>query len=323
MNFANKIQSICILGGTGFVGRHLISKLAQYPYPITVLSRHPERHRDLAVIPNLKLIGADCHDVKILQQHFADADTVINLIGILNEKGDNGKGFQKAHVALAESIAHACDTRDVAHLLHFSALKANTTKGRSYYLQSKGEGEEIIKAAASNQLDVTTFQPSVMFGPGDKFFNRFAQLVRMPLGLIPLACPNSKMAPVYIGDVVDAVEKCLHNRNLLNNTFTLCGPETYTLKQLIQFTAKTCNHRRLVWGLGKILSKLQARVLEILPGQLMSRDNYRSLQIDNVCDFNSLETLGIEPHRIESIVPLYLNSINFRSRYNDYRRDYL
>ena len=322
MNFSNTTRSICILGGTGFVGRHLISRLAQHHFSITVLSRHPERHRDLGVIPKLKLIGANCYELKTLHKHFKSADAVINLIGILNEKGDSGKGFHKAHVELVETIVQACDDCEVPQLLHMSALNADAKQGPSYYLQTKGEGEETVKAAASDNLSVTVFQPSVIFGPGDKFFNRFAQLIRKTPGPIPLACPKSLLAPVYIGDVVDAIYKCIKDREWQNNTWTLCGPTEYTLKQLVKFTAAACGHKKLVLGMGKLFSKIQARVLEMLPGQLMSRDNYRSLQVNSTCKENGLIALGIEPHSIESVVPRYLNSIDSRSKYNKYRRNY-
>jgi len=322
MNFSNTSRSICILGGTGFVGRHLISKLAHSSASITVLCRNPERHRDLSVIPKLKLYAADCHDLKTLRHYFSEVDTVINLVGILNEKGDSGKGFHKVHVDLAETVVQACDYCDISHVMHVSALNANTSHAPSYYLQSKGEGEEIIKTAANAQCAVTTFQPSVIFGPGDSCFNLFAQLLRITPGIVPLACAKSKMAPVYIGDVVDAISQCLQDREWQNQSWTLCGPTEYTLKELVQFTAKTCGQRRLILGLGKFFSKIQARLLEMLPGQLMSRDNYRSLQMDSICKNNGLVTLGIEPQALESLVGRYLNSISYRTRYNDYRRNY-
>ncbi len=323
MNFSTTGQPICILGGTGFVGRHLISKLAQYSYSITVLSRHPERHRDLGVIPRLKLVSADCYNLKTLRHYFSQSGTVINLVGIMNEKGDTGKGFHKAHVELAETIVQACDDCDISHLVHLSALNADVAHGPSYFLQSKGEGEEIINTASSDKCAVTTFQPSAIFGPGDSFFNMLAQLLKSTPGIVPLACPKSKIAPVYVGDVVDAIDQCLRNREYQNHRWALCGPSEYSLKELVQFTARACGQRKLVMGLGKFFSKMQARLLEILPGHLMSRDNYRSLQVDSICKDNGLITLGIEPHSIESMVGRSLNSISYKTRYNDYRRDYM
>ncbi len=323
MNVSNTNQSICILGGTGFIGRHLISRLAQSSYSISVLCRHPERHRDLSVIPHLKLYSDDCHKLKTLRHYFSKADIVINLVGILNEKGDTGKGFHKVHVDLADTIVQACGDCDISRLLHISALNADAGHGPSYYLQSKGEGEEIIRTAASDHCAVTIFQPSVVFGPGDNFFNRFAQLLRITPGIIPLACHKSKLAPVYVGDVVEAMVRCIQERDFQNKSWALCGPSDYTLKQLVQFTAHTCEQQRLIIGLGKFFSKMQARLLEMLPGQLMSRDNYRTLQVDSICKNNGLIDLGIEPQAIESLVGGYLNSINYRTRYNNYRRDYL
>lgn len=311
---------ICILGGTGFVGQHIISCLAGFQHKITVLSRHPERKRDLGIYPGVRLIRADCHNPKTLADYFAGQDAVINLVGILNERGDTGKEFHHVHVDLAEKVTHACKKQAVRRLLHMGALNADSGFGRSHYLLTKGEAEEIVHAAATDRFQVTSFQPSVIFGPEDGFFNRFAKILRLTPYFVPIACPRTKFAPVYVDDVAQAFVASLHNPLTAGKRLALCGPTQYTLKQLVEFTAHTLKLRRRVIGLGRVFSKLQARLLEFLPGKPMSRDNYRSLQIDSCCEHNALYSLGIEPRSIEAIVPTYLSGAGERGRLNDLRK---
>lgn len=317
---SGKNLKILILGGSGFVGGHLIARLARDHHKITVLSRRPQRCRHLKVIPDLSLIAADCHDPNTLLTHCEGQDVVINLVGILNEKGDRGKGFRHAHVELTEKVVQACKQTGVHRLLHMSALNANASAGPSHYLQTKGEAEEIAHTAADDSFHVTSFQPSVIFGPGDSFFNRFAGILRMTPGILTLACPRARMAPVYVGDVVEAFVQCLEDRNSFSMHYTLCGPRAYTLKQLVQYTAKVIGKKCVVIGLGRFLSRIMARMLEFMPGQPMSRDNYRSLQVDSVCENNGLDILGIMPRGLDAIVPSYLADRTSKSLYDEYRR---
>ena len=190
-------QQICVLGGSGFVGLRVVSALAAEGHSIRVLTRRRERHRELLVLPTVEVIDADIHNPDDLKQYFAGQDTVINLIGILNEKRDNGKGFYHAHVELAQKVIEACMAQGVKRLLHMSALNADAATGSSYYLRSKGEAEQRVHAA--HGIKVTSFRPSVIFGPGDNFINRFAELLRITPGVFPLACGKSRFAPVYVG----------------------------------------------------------------------------------------------------------------------------
>lgn len=313
-----KINKICILGGTGFVGRHLIQHLSQSGYQLRVLTRRRERNRGLLVLPNLALIEADIHDVRVLTDQFRGCDAVINLVGILNEKGRTGSGFRRAHVELPQKILEACLATGVTRLLHMSALNADAEKGSSHYLRTKGEGETLLHNTQG--LHVTSFRPSVIFGPGDSFFNRFATLLKFSPLVFPLACPDARFAPVYVDDVAKAFDKSLTEVDTFGKRYDLCGPQIYTLKQLVEYTARVIGVRRKIISLGDTLSRLQARILGWLPGKPFSLDNYNSLQTDSVCagEFPALFNINSTP--LEAIVPSYLASNGQRLRYDDYRR---
>ncbi|HID48205.1 MAG TPA: complex I NDUFA9 subunit family protein [Chromatiales bacterium] len=314
-------QRICVLGGTGFVGQHLVSELAEAGHEVVVPSRHPERHRELLVLPTVKLVEANVFDPARLTQLFAGQDTVINLVGILNERRDNGKDFHRVHVELADQIVAACQAREVPRLLHMSALHADAQQGASYYLRSKGEAEDRVHRATG--IDVTSFRPSVIFGPGDHFINRFAELLRKMPGVFPLACGLARFAPVYVRDVARAYVRSLRMPSTYGQRYNLCGPHEYTLQALVQEIARMLDRKRSVISLGNFASRLQANLMEYAPGKPFSRDNYRSLQVDSICpegDAVLREVFGIEPSSIEAEVPRYLLRQELRERYYEYRR---
>lgn len=314
-------QQICVLGGSGFVGQRIISALVAEGHSIRVLTRRREFHRELLVLPTVEVVDADVHQLDDLKQNFAGQDTVINLIGILNEKRDNGKGFYHVHVELAQKVIEACKSQGVKRLLHMSALNADPATGSSYYLRSKGEAEQRVHAAQG--IKVTSFRPSVIFGPGDSFFNRFAGLLRMTPGVLPLACGQARFAPVFVGDVAQAFTRSLDNPATYGQRYNLCGPHEYTLQQLVQYTARLVGLKRRVISLGKFSSLLQANVLQYFPGKPFSRDNYRSMQMPSTCKKgeNVLhDVFGIEPTSIEAEVPRYLVQRVSRQQYMDFRR---
>ncbi|MFZ5589496.1 MAG: complex I NDUFA9 subunit family protein [Pseudomonadota bacterium] len=312
-----KIKTVCVLGGSGFVGRHLIHHLTERGYDVRVLTRHRERHRDLLVLPTLTLFEADVYNVQTLTDHFSGCDAVINLIGILNEKQHDGSGFRRAHVTLPHIVIKACANTGIERLLHMSALNADARNGPSYYLRSKGEGEDLVHSIEG--LQVTSFRPSVIFGPGDSFFNRFAQLLkRIPL-LFPLACPRARFAPVYVEDVAEAFTRALANPATFGARYDLCGPRVYTLQELVEYSARVLGIRRKIIGLSDNLSHLQARIFEWLPGKPFSLDNYHSLQRDSVCRGAFPEVFEIKPQPLESVVPAYLVPHSIKLRYQHYR----
>lgn len=306
-------HTIGIIGGSGFVGSHLAARLVRDNHAVRVLTRRRERHRDLLVLPTLELRDCDVQDEDALQDALRGCDVVINLVGILNEKGHNGLGFHRAHVELSEKIVRACQTLGIQRLLHMSALGADAAGGSSFYQKTKGEAEDLVHAA--DGLHVTSFRPSVIFGPDDSFFNRFADLLkRVPL-FFPLACANARFAPVFVGDVVECFARAIDNPATVGKRYELCGPESYTLYQLVHYTASQLGLWRWVIELPDWASRLQARVFELMPGKPFSRDNYNSMQRDNVCEGEFPAEFGIIPSSIESVVPAYLRESNMRSTY--------
>lgn len=299
-------RKICLLGGTGFVGRRLVTRLSEAGHDIVILTRHRERHRAFLVLPTVRLVEGDVHDADFLQQQFKGRDTVINLVGILNEKGRSGKGFARAHAELPEKIVHACPETGVQRLLHMSALHAART-APSHYLRTKALGEEAVLRAESPDFHVTSFRPSVIFGAGDSFLNRFAGLLRLMPGVFPLACPHARFQPVYVEDVVRAFTQSLDNHKTFGQRYDLCGPKVYALREIVEYVAKLINKRVCVAGLPDGLSYLQAAMLEFAPGKPFSLDNHRSLQIDSVCEKGFPEVFGITPTTLEEIAPGYLH----------------
>lgn len=312
-----KQHHICILGGSGFVGHHLAARLVKDGHQVRILTRRREPHRDLLVLPTLELRECNIHDEQALQAALSGCDVVINLVGILNEKGHDGKGFYRAHVELAEKVVTACRAVGIKRLLHMSALGADAEQGASFYQRTKGEAENLVHTAKG--LRVTSFRPSVIFGPDDAFFNRFAGLLKSTPLLFPLACAEARFAPVFVGDVVECYVRAIDNPATIGQRYELCGPHQYSLYQLVQYTARQLGLRRWIIALPDWASRLQARLLEFAPGKPFSRDNYDSMQQDNVCGGEFPALFGIIPHSIESTVPGYLNPAHQRSRYPHYR----
>lgn len=309
-------HQVCILGGSGFVGRHLAARLNELKINCKVLTRRRESRRELLVLPYCELIEADIYRLDVLRSHFQSSTAVINLVGILNETGHDGHGFRKAHVELSRLVLQAAQQTSVRQILHMSALHADAAKGRSFYLRTKGEAEDYLHTFHGT-VKLTSFCPSVIFGPGDGFFNRFAELLRMSPVVFPLPCANSKFAPVYVGDVVDqfiqALTDCHYNQTRVN----LCGPEIYTLKQLVEFTADTIGLRRKVIALPNFIAKTQALLMEyFVPTRPFTLDNYYSLQTDSTCPDGRPMPTGIR-----AIVPSYLGKQDQRGQYRYYREN--
>ena len=299
-----KIQRVCLIGGTGFVGRHLVARLARDGVPVRILARHPHRHRDLGVPPGNEVEAARDYTAARLAGSMRGCDAVINLAGILNE--DGRAGFRRVHVELVEQIVEACKMAGIGRLLHMSALHASEANGASAYLRTKGEGENRAHTLGRPSVLVTSFRPSVIFGPDDSFINRFRQLLRIP-GPLPLACPHSRFAPVYVGDVAEAFARALPDRHTAGRAFQLCGPRVFTLREIVGYIAWHAGIYKGVVELGDRLSRLQAQVLGMLPGRPFTLDNYRSLQVDSICDEDGLAMLGITPTDMDAVVPAFLS----------------
>jgi uncharacterized protein YbjT (DUF2867 family) len=314
-----KSNKVCILGGTGFVGRHLAHRLAGAGIECLIPSRNPERHRGTGYSPNIRISRCNLFDSGQLVNRFNGCDAVINLVGILNESGDKTT-FQRMHVELTDRVIEACRASGVSRLLHMSALNADAEKGPSQYLRTKGEAERRAHSAAGENLKVTSFRPSVIFGRDDSFFNRFAGLLKMLPGPFPLACADARFAPVYVGDVAQAFAASLNDSDTWGESYPLCGPRTFTLKELVEYTARQLKLWRPVIPLDDRVARLQARILERVPGKPFSRDNYLSLQVDSVCSADGLVALGIRATDIDTVVPYYLAGRSERGRYNRLRQ---
>src|SRR3990170_4299905 len=299
------VHKLCLLGGTGFVGRQLSARLSEAGHDIDILTRHRERQRELLVLPTVRLVEGDVHAAGFLRRQFEGKDTVINLVGILNEKGRSGKGFTRAHAELPEKIVQACRETGVPRLLHMSALHA-ARMAPSHYLRTKALGEEAVHRAENPDFHVTSFRPSVIFGPGDGFLNRFAGLLRLTPGVFPLACPQARFQPVYVEDVVRAFVESLDNHKTFGQRYDLCGPKVYTLREIVEYVARLVGKRVYIVGLNDALSYLQAATLEFVPGKPFSLDNYRSLKVDSVCEQGFPAVFGIAPASFEEIAPGYL-----------------
>lgn len=298
-----KHARVCVIGGTGFVGRHLVKRLARAGYQTRVPTRHPQRHRDLQLIAGCELTAIGGWDEAALRETIAGCRAVINLVGILNE--GRGRTFEQSHVKLVEQVVRAAGASGAEAYLHMSALNADPA-GPSEYLRSKGRGETVALDQASAGLSVTRFRPSVIFGPGDGLFTRFATLLRLLPGPFPLACPEAKLAPVYIGDVTAAMLRVLRDPACRGECYELCGPRVFRLREILTYTGDRIGRPVRVIGLSDRLAQLQARVFEKLPGRPFSMDNYLSLQVESLCREDGLGRLGLTATDVDLVVPTYL-----------------
>ncbi|MFQ6023694.1 MAG: complex I NDUFA9 subunit family protein [Acidiferrobacterales bacterium] len=308
--------TICLLGGTGFVGRSLARHLVELGHVVRIITRRRERKkRGLLVLPTLSMVEGDVHNPAVLRQQFQGTDVVVNLIGVLNASGRRGQGFERVHVELPRKIVDACREVGVPRLLHMSGLHA-AMDAPSYYLRTKARGEEVVHSVETTNFHVTSFRPSVIFGPDDSFINRFASLLRLSPFVFPLACPEARLQPVYVQDVVTAFVHALADHHTFGQRYDLCGPKVYTLRELVAYVAELLELRRKIIGLNDWASRMQATFLQFVPGKPFSLDNYRSLQVDSVCDKGFPPIFEIEPETLESIVPTYL--VNRPSRSDKY-----
>jgi uncharacterized protein YbjT (DUF2867 family) len=307
-----KPLSICILGGTGFLGTRLAARLLRDSHRVTVLSRDRELHKHLLVLPGLVLENCDVYDEPQLSERLRGKDVVINLIGILNERWFGGAGFRRAHTELMRRLLLAARSANVGRLLQVSALRA-AVDAPSHYLRSKGEAEKLIREHGGT-LDWTILQPSVMFGPGDSFLNRFARLLASAPGVLPLARPNARFQPVFVDDVVDALLRCLRGGASSRQTYQLGGPQIYTLREVVRLVANITGQRRWIAGLPDVAGRLEAAVFDFVPGRPFSSDNYRSLLVDSVCTEDGFERLKIKPHSMVAAARQYVGALEDNAR---------
>lgn len=317
-------RKILVVGGSGFVGRHLVAALATAGVEVTVPTRRRERAKHLLLLPTVEVVEGRVADAGELARMAAGHDALINLVGVLHsrrgrpdERGPNdyGPDFARAHVEIAQAAVTACRATGVKRLLHMSALRA-APDAPSEYLRSKGIGEQAVLAA--EDLAVTVFRPSVIFGPDDEFLNLFARLA-VVLPVLAVACPQARFQPVHVADVVRAFRAALDQPASHGQRYDLGGPKVYALADLVRYVCAATGRRRLVVGLPDWASYLQAWMMEWLPVPLMTRDNIRSMQVPSVCQ-ESAFPFEIIPTALEVAAPGWLAPAKPRTRYAQLRQ---
>ena len=290
-------QTIALIGGRGFIGDALSTDLLANGFRVRVLSRAtaPEH-----LEPNMEWQRCDPYDVDLLAEALTGASVVINLVGILNARLLKPHDFHNAHVKLVEQMIAACYAAEVSRIIHIGALNSDAN-APSEYLRTKAHGCDILHH--TRDLKVTSFHPSVVFGPGDSFLLRFARLIKFAPGVFPLACPDSVFAPVFVGDLAERIRDAVSRDDFIGKRINVCGPEHRTLKQIVSYVAQLCRRRIRIVPLTKPLSYLQAQLCEIIPGKPFSVDNYLSLQLDSVCPGGT----ALCQTRLESIAPSYIH----------------
>jgi uncharacterized protein YbjT (DUF2867 family) len=311
--------TVVVVGGSGFIGSHLVARLSAEGARVIVPTRRAERARHLIFLPRVEVVEADVGDDACLDRLLAGADAAINLVGVLASKPGvpYGPRFKKAHVELPRRVVAACARQHVPRYLHMSALGASTS-GPSMYLRSKADGE--LAARSEPTVAATIFRPSVVFGEGDSFLSLFARLQRF-LPLVPLAGADTDFQPVHVGDVVQAFTRALQDKKTRHQVYELGGPTIYTLAELVRMAGRYSGHPRPVIAIPDWAGNLQAALFEMLPGEpLMSRDNLASMKIDNVVDLSiqalTAATLGIRPTALEAVAPHYLGQAD---RFDEFR----
>ena len=308
---------ILLLGGTGFLGSRIAHALSARGHAVIVPTRRRERARHLLPLPTVEVVEADAHDPAALARLSAGCTAAVNSIGILQSRRGTpyGPDFARVHVDLPQKIVAACRAQGVGRLVHVSALKA-AADAPSMYLRSKADGEAAIRAGAA-EIATTILQPSVIFGPGDAFLNLCAGLARIA-PVLPLACPDARFQPVFVEDVACIAADALCDAQSRDKTWALCGPTVYTLRQLVGYACRLAGLARPVVGLSPGLSRLQAAIMERLPGAPMSRDNVDSMKVDNVCEACA-QPPGWTPTALEAVAPGYIGRQVPREAYGAYR----
>ena len=310
-----KHRNVLVIGGAGFVGRHIVNELIGRGCRVLVPSRRRDHAKHLILLPTCDVVDADVHDDATLDRLMAGQHAVVNLVGILH--GTEAQ-FERAHVALTQRTLSACARHRVRRYLHMSALGADPG-GPSMYQRSKGRAELAVR---ESKLDWTIFQPSVIFGPEDAFLNMFAKLAAVA-PVLPIAGADVKFQPVWVEDVARAFVNSLDNGATVGRTYELCGPRVYTLRELVRFAARAAGHPRPVIAMPDGLARLQALLMRLLPGEpLLSLDNLDSMKRDNISTrqpYAPAPELGITATPLEPEASLYLAGLHPRTRFGGFR----
>lgn len=315
-----RIKYVAVFGGSGFVGTAIVNQLNDAGYRVKVFTRRQEGAKHLILLPYVEVVECDVLNDVQLGIAISGCDAVINLVGILHDS--SRANFDTLHAELPRRIAQICRNEGVRRLLHMSALQASS-EAPSRYLRSKAAGEAHVLAQTAapehaDQLQVTVFRPSVIFGRGDNFLNMFAKLTKL-MPVMMLARPQAKFQPIWVDDVAKAFLRSLENPDTYGQSYELCGPRIYTLRELVQFVQDILGRKRPIIGLNDDFSYWMAAIMEHLPGKLITRDNLLSMKVDNVCEKGFPSVFRFQPAAMETVVPDYLSDYHFRNIYNRYR----
>ena len=296
---------VCIFGASGFIGRHLIRRLTKKDFRIIAATRSPYLHGYLNPLGNpgqIELEKVSLFDEERLRTLIKNSDVVINLVGILHET--KKQKFENIHTIFPDLLSKLCGELNVKKLVHISALGINETVS-SQYMLSKLKGEKNI----INNFDRSVIlRPSVIFGPEDKFFNRFASLAEFFPALPLIGGGLTYFQPIYVGDIAKSIVTVLEKEEINNNIYELGGPRTFTFKELMKILLKQINKKRLLVPVPFLFAKFQARILQLFPKPLLTTDQVEMLKYDNIVTnkYPTLKDLKINPKTIESVLPNYI-----------------
>jgi NADH dehydrogenase len=297
---------VTVFGGSGFIGRYVVKRLAQQGWLVRVAVRRPSRAaflQPLGDVGQITLLRAPIQDAAAVRTVLEGADAAINLVGLLFEKGK--QNFEAVHLRGARQVAEAAAAAGVKHLVQISAIGAEVS-AEAKYARTKGAGEQAVSQAFPAAAIV---RPSIVFGPEDEFFNLFASLAQLSPVLPLIGGGATRFQPVYVGDVADAVVKCLTDPACAGKSYELGGPQVYSFKELLELMLRQIGRRRLLLPLPFWAASLEAAVLEWSPMPLLTRDQVKLLRHDNVVgpDALTFADLGIQPTSVEVVLPTYLD----------------
>jgi len=305
-----KNKRIVLFGGTGFLGRELATRLYRSGAYVTLVARHPERCRELMVLPRVRALQGDVRDAAFVGRALAGQDAAVNLVGVLTAPP---KIMRALHIDWPARLAES--GRDLERLVHVSACNADP-QGPSRYIATKGEGEARIR---ESQAPWSIVAPSLVFGPGDSFFNKFATLLRLAPLALPVVRPHARFTPVYVGDVAEAIVRTLARPDLAGRRLALGGPEEWTMRDVLHYLRRIMGLKKALIDLPDSLAKLQGAMMGMLPGEPFSLEQYRTLTVDAVAGTEVLRDLKIDPEAVEGVVPLYLGMQRRQAQFDRYR----
>lgn len=310
-----KSRTVTVIGATGFLGRHTVRALAKAGWRIRAASRHPARGfflRPMGTVGQIELVKCDVTDAASVAAAVQGSQAVVNLTGILFEKGQS---FEDVQAAGAAHAAEAATAAGVTHLVHVSAIGADK-ESQSTYARCKAEGEEAVRWAMPGAV---ILRPSIIFGPEDGFFNKFAGLARYVPALPLIGGGKTRFQPVFVGDVAAAIVTALDSQAARGRTYELGGPGIYSFKELMQIILKEIGRSRALIPVPFALASLKAAFLQLMPKPLLTMDQVRLLKTDNVVAPGApgLADLGITPTSVEAVVPSYLWRYRATGEYQD------